>query len=53
MEKAKVILDTTMQSVSSVAETVGYESVPYFYKIFSKITGVTPNEYRNRKENSI
>ncbi len=51
VEKAKELLDGTTQSVSSVAETVGYKSIPYFYKIFAKITNLTPNEYRNRKEN--
>lgn len=51
VEKAKELLDGSTQSVYSIAETVGYKSIPYFYKIFAKITNLTPNEYRNRKEN--
>ncbi len=51
VEKAKELLDNTSSSVSSIAEMVGYKSIPYFYKIFAKTTTFTPNEYRNRKDN--
>ena len=34
--------------LSAAAEAVGYKSVPYFYKIFTSHTGLTPSEYRKR-----
>ena len=52
IEKAKVLLATTAETISAVAEDVGYRSIPYFYKTFTKFTGQTPSEYRSgmRKE---
>lgn len=54
VEKAKELLSKTSAKVSSIAEEVGYRSIPYFYKIFTKHTKLTPTEYRNniRKESN-
>lgn len=41
------LLSTTNLSVSKAAECVGYTHMPYFSKIFKKVTGMTPNEYKN------
>ena len=46
IEKAKELLSSTDTTISSVAEDVGYKSIPYFYKTFTKFTGHTPTEYR-------
>ena len=46
IEKAKELLSATDTTISSVAEGVGYKSIPYFYKTFTKFTGHTPTEYR-------
>lgn len=46
VEKAKHLLATQNLKISSVAEEVGYKSVPYFYKIFTEITSLTPSAYR-------
>ena len=46
MEKAKSLLATTDVSVGKISETVGFISSKYFYTLFKKMNGVTPNEYR-------
>ncbi|MGO4370370.1 helix-turn-helix domain-containing protein, partial [Paenibacillus sp. MCAF20] len=47
MEKAKELLTTTECSVSDIAEKTGYTSSSYFHRMFKKIYGVTPSEFRN------
>lgn len=37
----------TDSPVEEISETVGFRSVPYFYATFKRITGLTPNKYRN------
>ena len=49
MDYAAMLLRTTDQSVSRIAEQVGYKSEPAFYKSFFRQHGVTPLAYR--KEN--
>ena len=48
VKKAKRLLSGSDIKVSAAAEAVGYKSVPYFYKIFTSHTGLTPSEYRKR-----
>ncbi|MDQ0114603.1 helix-turn-helix domain-containing protein [Paenibacillus harenae] len=47
MENAKELLTTTECSVSDIAEKTGYASSSYFHRMFKKIYGVTPSEFRN------
>lgn len=49
MEKATHFLQTTDLPINEVAEKSGFTSSNYFYAIFKKEYGVTPNEYRKRK----
>lgn len=49
IEKAKLLLLNPHFRISQVAEMVGYQDEKYFSKVFKKLTGQTPNEYR--KEN--
>ncbi|MCL6591493.1 MAG: PocR ligand-binding domain-containing protein [Firmicutes bacterium] len=46
VEEAKRLLAATNLSVLGVAEKVGYEDASYFSKVFRKMTGMTPNQYR-------
>lgn len=48
MNKAKELLVGTQMSVNEIAEKVGYANTTYFYRIFKKENGVTPNEYRRK-----
>lgn len=49
IENAKKLLQDPKYKIYEIADAVGYTDVPYFTKIFKKITGLTPMEYKNRK----
>ena len=49
MANAMNLLDNTDYTVAQVAAAVGYENTQYFHRLFRKHTGMTPNEYKNRK----
>lgn len=46
LDRARELLTSTRQSVHEVAAAVGIRNEPYFYTLFKKRFGVTPNEYR-------
>ncbi len=46
MQEAVRLFNTTKMSVSEVALTVGYQDFSYFSKVFSKVIGISPREYR-------
>ena len=46
VEKAAVLLSNTDDTVGSVGASVGYEDINYFSRVFKRIKGVTPKEYR-------
>ena len=46
MEKARVLLTTTHLKVYEIAEQVGIEDVKYFLRLFKKVYGSSPKEYR-------
>lgn len=50
MEQARHLLLFTNQSVSSIAEQLGYSSVSYFSRQFSRRVGVSPMVYRRNPE---
>ena len=47
-KKARELLVSTDLSVSAVASAVGYSHFSYFSKMFKKVAGCTPIEYRKR-----
>ena len=49
MNKAKEMLINTNMTVTKIAERVGYNSSKYFTNVFSKITNMSPSEYRENK----
>lgn len=49
VERAKVFLTTSNMRIYEISSTLGYSSVQYFSTLFKSITGVTPQEYKNRK----
>ena len=51
IKKSKEILITTNLKVYEVAKMVGYNDSISFGRAFKKITGTTPNNFRNNKEN--
>lgn len=46
LEEAKIMLLEGNNTVSTVAETLGYGNVQYFSCLFKKLTGIAPTEYR-------
>lgn len=49
IEKAMKLIEENPEIKSVVlCDSVGYKSVPYFYKIFRSFTGMTPSEYKEK-----
>lgn len=46
MENAKSLLTETRLSISEISDRVGFSSDKYFFTLFKKMNGITPNEYR-------
>ncbi len=46
INKAKELLKETNQNISVICEQVGYSDVKHFTKMFTKYTGLKPNQYR-------
>ena len=46
MEKAKELIVEQKLAIKSVAQTMGYEDIAYFYRVFKKHFGLTPGELR-------
>lgn len=46
IKKAQELLKDTNLSIKEVAYKVGYNNLNYFYRVFKKNTGVTPNMYK-------
>jgi AraC-like DNA-binding protein len=46
MERACYLLDVSEQSVADVAQALGYDDAHYFSRLFRKVMGVSPREYR-------
>ncbi|MBR2971780.1 MAG: AraC family transcriptional regulator [Clostridia bacterium] len=46
VEKAAVLLSNTDDTVGDVGASVGFEDINYFSRIFKRIKGLTPSEYR-------
>lgn len=51
VNKAIELLKDSTVKVYEVGEQVGYKSMKHFYKVFKKITKVTPSQYREQWEN--
>lgn len=49
MKKARAMLKGSNATVESIAESVGYQNVEHFNRVFKKMFNLTPVQYRNRK----
>lgn len=49
IEKAKELLADITVNIKEIGQKVGYRDSSYFTKVFKRITGVTPSEYRYQK----
>lgn len=48
VEKAKELLSDVTVNVKDIGHRVGFRDSSYFTKVFKRVTGVTPSEYRNK-----
>jgi len=48
INKAKDLLGRTEMSASEICILCGFENENYFHRVFKKMTGITPGEYRKR-----
>lgn len=46
VEKAKQLLSDVKNNVKDISQKVGYRDPNYFAKVFKRVVGVTPTEYR-------
>ena len=50
MQKAASLLAITQKSVDEIAAETGFANLSHFYRQFKKIYGMTPMQYRNRRD---
>lgn len=48
VEKAKELLEKTDRTVKDVGIAVGYENANYFTRVFKRIEGIAPSQYKSR-----
>lgn len=49
IEKAKELLCNTGMKVEQISDSLGYDNIHYFYRMFKKSTGQTPLQFRQNK----
>jgi len=49
IEQAKALLEVPHMKVMEIARRVGYSNANYFTRIFKRLTGLSPQEYRDRQ----
>lgn len=49
VDKAKEMLVSTNESISEISDQVGYSDQSYFTKVFKKMTGISPSQYRKEQ----
>lgn len=45
IERAQYLIVTTQLTFAEIAEDIGFQNLPYFYRVFKKVTQMTPSEY--------
>lgn len=50
IEKAKELLETTNKSINDISTYLGFTNSNYFYTLYKKLNGMTPNEFRQTKK---
>ncbi|WP_276483089.1 helix-turn-helix domain-containing protein [Paraflavitalea pollutisoli] len=50
IERAQYLITTTNLSYAAIASETGFENLPYFSRLFKKITGIPPNKYRQQNQ---
>lgn len=50
IERAQYLITTTNMIFTDIAGETGFNSLPHFSKIFKKVTGTTPDNYRKQNQ---
>ena len=50
IERAQYLITTTSMPYIDIALETGFDSLPHFSRIFKKVTGATPNNYRKQHQ---
>ena len=50
IERAQYLITTTNMPYIDIATATGFDTLPHFSRIFRKITGTTPNNYRKQHQ---
>jgi len=53
IEKAEEYIRDRDLSLTEVASLVGYEEYAYFNRVFRKIAGISPSDYKNRHRREV
>jgi transcriptional regulator GlxA family with amidase domain len=48
VERAKILLEVTLQDAKSIAQACGYQDAASFRRLFKRATGICPTEHRTR-----
>ncbi|WP_316845466.1 AraC family transcriptional regulator [Pedobacter psychrodurus] len=51
IERAQYLITTTRMSNEEITLETGFDSLPYFSRMFKKITGLTPGQYKAQTKN--
>lgn len=51
VKRAKAMMNEGERKIFSIAESLGYENIYYFSKVFKKVTGETPSQYLKKLDN--
>jgi AraC-like DNA-binding protein len=52
LAEAERLLSTTVLSVAAISDELGFHEATYFVKFFRRSVGMTPGQYRSRREPS-
>jgi two-component system response regulator YesN len=50
IERAKLLLRTSDEKIYKIAKSLGIDNTKYFFRLFKKMTGFTPEEYRKLRD---
>lgn len=50
IERAQYLTVTTDMPIAQIAQETGFENMPHFSKMFKKITGLTPRQYKEQNQ---
>ena len=49
LQKSEYLMEMTSNSLESIAESSGFNSYAYFYKLFTRKNGISPEKWREKK----